>query len=120
MIMRKIFTDWRLFWPFQIVLMGLTGLMNAYLPLLFPAASLPLRIVLEWIAPLLAGAWTSFRLTRAGFIMIGAWVLPPIMHTCVPWLCVGYPPHIVSALACALVSMVAAACGHEVNRRSPV
>ena len=115
--MRRIFNDWRLFWPFQALLAGLTALAGTFLPLLLPSFALPVKILFLWLGSCLAGAWSSFRLTRIGLNCYAAWLAPPIFHTAAPWLAIGYPPAAGSALLCALASMVSAAGADVLSRR---
>lgn len=114
---KRILADWRLFWPVQVLLCALCALLSAFLPLLLPTAALPLRILFQWIASAALGAWTSFRLTRAGLTCYAAWLVPPVLHTAVPWLTIGFPPSVGSMLVCALVSMTAAAAADVYVRR---
>lgn len=114
---QKLLTNWRLFWPFQIILTGFIALTATFLPLLLPVAALPLRIALQWIAPCVLGAWTSFHLTRTGFVCYAAWLSPPVLQMAVPWLSIGYPPSIGSVLLCTFVSMVSAASADVLNRQ---
>ena len=116
MSMRRIFNDWRLFWPLQALLSGLTALTGTFLPLMLPTLALPLKILFLWLGACAAGAWSSFRLTRIGLSCYAAWLAPPIFHTAAPWLAIGYPPSVGSALLCAFVSMAAAACADALAR----
>ncbi len=108
---QKIFRDWRLFWIVQALVMGIISLCATLLPLMFPAAQLFLRLVFLWLLPCVIGAWTACRLARLGLNSYAAWLVPPVLHTVLPWLVIGYPPHAGSAALCALISLIGAAAG---------
>jgi len=116
-MIQKIFGNWRLMWPLQALMMILIALCATLLPLLFPAAHMPLRLFFLWLLPCTVGAWSSFRLTRCGLTCYAAWLLPPVMHTAVPWLVLGFPPTPISMALCALVSLVGAAAGDVLNKQ---
>ena len=116
-MLRKITKSWRLLWLVQLILMLLIALADSYLPLLFPFAAIPLRVIFMWLLPLTTGAWTACALARAGLTAYAAWILPPVIHSVVPWLLIGYPPSAASMLVCAFVSLVGAATGDVLYRR---
>ena len=114
---QKIIHNWRLMWLFQLLIMLLIALAATFLPLIFPIAAVPLRVVFMWLLPLTAGAWTSCTLARAGLTAYASWVLPPVVHSVIPWLLIGYPPSAASMLVCALLSLVGSAAGDVLYRR---
>ena len=116
-MIRKILTDWRRLWPVQILLLLVISLCATFLPLYVPAAATLLRVVFLWVLPPAAGAWTACLLTRCGLISYAAWIAPPLMHSVVPWLAIGYPPAGLSMALCAFVSLVGAAAGDVLYRR---
>jgi len=116
-MIRNILSRWRILWPVHLLIMLLIALCAAYLPLLLPSASVPLRIVFQWLLPALFGAWSACRLTRCGLISYAAWIAPPFVHTVVPWLAIGYPPSGLSMALCAFVSLVGAATGDVLYKR---
>ena len=117
-MIQKIFRNWRLLWPVQALAMVLISLCATLLPLLFPAAHLPLRVIFLWILPCAAGSWTACRLACCGLNSYAAWLLPPVIHTAVPWLVIGYPPHAGSMALCAFISLVGAATGDVIYKQS--
>ncbi len=110
-MIQKILRNRRLLWIVQVLVMLIVSLCATLLPLMFPAAQLFLRIVFLWILPCAVGAWTACRLARCGLNSYAAWLLPPVIHTVLPWLVIGYPPHAGSMALCAFVSLVGAAAG---------
>ncbi len=110
-MIQRILGNWRLLWIVQALAMLVVSLCATLLPLLFPAAQFFLRIVFLWILPCTIGAWTSCRLAHLGLNSYAAWIVPPVIHTALPWLVIGYPPHAGSAALCALISLVGAAAG---------
>ena len=114
---KHIFTDWRMLWALQFFVMLIVALCATYLPLLFPAVSVLLRAVFLWILPCTLGPVTACAATRRGLISYAAWILPPLVHSAVPWLCIGFPPSPGSMLLCAFVSLVGAAAGDVLQRR---
>jgi hypothetical protein len=71
-----------------------------------------------WAALPLTGALTAFYAVRMGLVGFAAFWLPPILETLVHWLIAGYPPLSVGMpLTAALLSIVGAAAGEELNRR---
>lgn len=116
-MIQKLLNNWRLFWPVQALIMLVTALCATVLPLEFPAAALPLRVIFLWLLPAAAGAWTACVLTRSGLISYAAWIVPPIVHSIVPWIILGYLPSPFSMLLCAFVSLVGAATGDVLYRR---
>ena len=114
---QKIKRNWKLMWLSQLLIMLLIALPATFLPLIFPTAAVPLRVVFMWLLPVTAGAWTSCALTRAGLTSYAAWVLPPVVHSVIPWLLIGYPPSAASMLLCAFISLVGSAAGDVLYRR---
>lgn len=108
---RNLLNTWRTLWIVQALVMLLIALCATLLPLYFPNAYLLLRIIFLWLLPCVAGAWTSCRLAYLGLNCYAAWLFPPIIHTAVPWLLIGYPPAVGSMALCALVSLTGAAAG---------
>lgn len=117
-MIRKIFSSLRVMWLMQAAVMLLIALSATFLPLLFPVGSAVLRAVFLWLLPAAFGAWSACRLTCLGAISYAAWVLPPVIHTVVPWLFIGYPPAGLSMALCAFVSLVGAATGDVMYRRN--
>lgn len=117
-MIQKILKNWKLLWPLQALSMLFIALLSTFLPLLFPAAALPLRIVFLWILPSAAGAWTACHLTKSGLISYAAWIAPPVIHSIVPLLALGYLPSPFSMLLCAFVSLVGASVGDVLSRRN--
>lgn len=115
--MRKILSNWRLFWPMQALIALIIALCATFLPLLFPTAAAPLQFLFLWILPAAAGAWTACILSRSGLISYAAWIAPPIVHSVVPLIALGYLPSPFSMLLCAFVSLVGAAAGDELAKR---
>lgn len=116
-MIQKILKNWRLFWPVQALIMLAIALCSTLLPLIFPTAALPLRVIFLWLLPSAAGAWTACILTQSGLTSYAAWILPPIIHSVVPWIILSYPPPPLSMLLCAFVSLVGAATGDVLYRR---
>ena len=116
-MIQKAFNSWRLLWPIQFFIMLVLSLCATFLPLLFPMAATPLRLVFLWLLPAVFGAWSACRLTRCGLISYAAWIVPPIVHSALPWLTLGYPPSGLSMVLCAFVSLVGAAAGDVMYRR---
>lgn len=116
-MIQKILNNWRLMWPLQALIMLIIALLSTFLPLLFPAAAQPLRLIFLWLLPCAAGAFTACRLSRSGLISYAAWIVPPIMHSIVPLIFLGYLPSPFSMLLCAFVSLVGAATGEVMLRR---
>lgn len=116
-MIQKIMRNWKLMWLLQLAIMLIVSLCASYLPLCFPSAVLVLRIIFLWFLPSLVGAWTACMLTRAGLTAYASWFLPPLVHSAVPWLLIGYPPSAASMLVCAFVSLVGAAVGDVLYRR---
>lgn len=115
-MLKKLLSNWRFLWPVQLLVMLLNSLAATLLPLLFPAVVTPLRVVFLWVLPSVLGALTACRLARVGLTAYAAWLLPPIIHSAVPWLLIGYPPAPGSMLLCAFVSLVGAAAGDVLRR----
>lgn len=115
---KKVFSNWRVLWPLQALILALNALIATFLPLFFPQAVIPLRVMFLWIMPPVLGALSAFCLTRAGLISFAAWIVPPIVHSAVPWIALGYPPPPGTMLLCALVSLVGAAAGDVLNRNA--
>ena len=115
--MRKILNSRLVLWGVQLIVMLLISLCATFLPLLFPSISAPLRILFLWVLPAAFGAWSSCRLTRTGVISYAAWIAPPVVHSIVPWLSIGYPPAGLSMALCAFVSLVGAAAGDVLYKR---
>lgn len=113
---KRIFSNWRVLWPLQALLLVLNSLAATFLPLFFPQAVTVLRVVFLWILPSVLGALSACMLTRAGLISYAAWVIPPIVHSIIPWLTLGYPPPPATMLLCALSSLVGAATGDVLSR----
>ncbi len=116
-MIKKVLSEWRLLWPVQLLIMILISLCATFLPLLFLPAAALLRAVFLWLLPPVFGAWSACRLTRNGLISYAAWIAPPVIHTIVPWLTLGYPPSGLSMALCAFVSLVGAAAGDVLYRR---
>ena len=116
-MIQNILKSWKLLWPAQALLMLIIALLSTFLPLLFPAAALPLRIVFLWILPAAAGAWTACLLAKSGLNSYAAWIVPPIIHSIVPLLILSYLPSPFSMLLCAFVSLIGAAAGDVLSKR---
>ncbi len=116
-MIQKMMNNWRLFWPVQALIMLIIALLSTYLPLLFPAAAQPLRVIFLWLLPSAAGAWTACRLSRCGLISYAAWIVPPVVHSLVPLIALGYLPSPFSMLLCAFISLVGAATGEVMFKR---
>lgn len=116
-MMKKLTDSWKLFWPIQAAVMLIVALCSTLLPLAFPSYALPLRVVFLWILPSLAGAWTACILSRSGLNSYLAWLVPPIVHSVVPWIVLGYLPSPFSMLLCAFISLTGAATGEVMRRR---
>lgn len=114
---RSIVNHWKRALVFQLILMLLIALCATYLPLLFTGAALPLRVLFVWLLPLTAGAGSACLLARAGLNAYLCWLLPPVIHSAVPWLLIGFPPSPASMLVCALVSLIGAAAGDVLRSR---
>ena len=106
-----------LLWPLQLAGMILISLCATFLPLLFLPASSVLRVIFLWLLPPAFGAWSACRLARSGFVSFAAWIAPPVIHTIVPWITLGFPPSGLSMAVCALLSMTGAAAGDVLYRR---
>jgi len=115
---QKFLKNWRFLWPLQAVIMLIVALLSTFLPLLFPTAAGVLRFLFLWILPAAAGAWTACLLSRSGLISYAAWILPPVIHSLVPLILLGYLPSPFSMLLCAFVSLVGAATGDVMLRRA--
>lgn len=74
--------------------------------------------IFNWVVlPLLGGVF-SYLATRRGLYYLGAWIAPPILMVAVYWAVTGIPPqHAMMVVLCALVSIIGAAAGYEMNRR---
>ena len=116
-LINRIRNSWRWQWGFQLMLMLIISLCSTYLPLFFQPAATFLRAVFLWILPLLVGPLTACRVTVCGLNCYVAWIVPPVIHTAVPWLCIGYPPPPLTMLLCAFLSLVGAAAGDVLARR---
>lgn len=116
-MMQKILKNWRILWPVQMLIMLLVALLATFLPLLFPTAAGMLRFLFLWLLPSAAGAWTTCLLSRAGLISYAAWIVPPVIHSLVPLIFLGYLPSPFSMLLCAFVSLVGAATGEVMLRQ---
>ena len=116
-MIQKILKNWKLLWPVQALMMTILSLLSTFLPLLFPAAALPLRVVFLWLLPAAAGAWTACLLAKSGLNCYAAWIAPPVIHSIVPLIALGYLPSPFSMLLCAFVSLVGAAAGDVLNKR---
>lgn len=114
--MRKLMSNWRLSWLLQLVVMAVVALAATLLPLYFPAAALPLRVIFLWILPCTLGPASACLLTCAGLTGYAAWIVPPVIHSALPWVLIGYPPSPASMLICAFVSLVGAAAGDVLYR----
>ena len=119
-MIQKILNNWKLLWPVQALAMLMIALLSTFLPLLFPAAALPLRIVFLWILPAAVGAWTACLLTISGLNSYAAWIAPPIIHSIVPLIALGFLPSPFSMLLCAFVSLIGAATGEVMSKRSGI
>ena len=117
-MIQKILKNWKLLWPLQALVMLIISLLSTFLPLLLPAAAQPLRIVFLWLLPAAAGAWTACLLAKSGLNSYAAWIVPPVIHSIVPLFFLGYLPSPFSMLLCAFVSLVGAAAGDVLIKRS--
>ena len=116
-MIQKILKNWRLFWPVQALIMLIVALLSTFLPLLFPDFAVPLRFVFLWLLPSAAGAWTACVLSRGGLNSYAAWIVPPVVHSVVPLIVLGYLPSPFSMLLCAFISLVGAATGEVLRQR---
>ncbi len=114
----KALTGWRFWWALQGVGMLIIALCATFLPLFFPALELPLRIIFLWILPLAFGAWSAYQAVCRGLISYAAWLLPPMIHSVVPWIGIGYPPAPLSMLLCAFISLIGAAAGDVMHKQT--
>ena len=119
-MIQKILKNWKLLWPVQALIMLIIALLSTFLPLLFPAAALPLRIIFLWILPSAAGAWTACLLTQSGLNSYAAWIIPPVIHSVTPLIALGYLPAPFSMLLCAFISLVGAAAGDVLSKRKQI
>jgi len=102
----------------QLGVMALATLAATLLPLLAPARNLLLKALLQWCLLPLLGAVTSGVFARSGVTCYLAWLMPPVVLTALPWLLVGYPFAPGVMLLCCLTSMVGAATGEVLRKRS--
>ena len=93
------------------------ALLSTFLPLLLPTAAVPIRFLFLWTLPSAAGAWTACLLSRSSLNSYAAWLIPPVVHSIVPLLILGYLPSPFSMLLCAFVSITGAAAGEELRKR---
>ena len=84
--------------------------------ILIPNFGLLLEIGHWGILPLF-GFFSSLWLTLRGVNCYLAWLPPPICMGFVPWLMIGYPPAIGSAVLCAFLSIVGAASGDVILKQ---
>lgn len=117
-MLKRLFSGWRALWALQFFAMLLIALFATFLPLFFPYAATPLRVIFLWLLPCSVGPVTACIATRKGLISYAAWFVPPLVHSAVPWLCIGYPPTPGSMLVCAFLSLVGAAAGDVLYRRN--
>ncbi len=113
----KILTGWRFWWALQAIVMLFIALCSTFLPLLFPTFEAPLRAIFLWVMPSVFGAWSAYQAVCRGLISYAAWLLPPVIHSIVPWIVIGYPPAPLSMLLCAFISLIGAAAGDVMYKR---
>lgn len=109
---------WLAVWVVQIVLELAVSLILVFiaLQLPMPAAGWVFGTVMWGVLPLL-GALTAYLATRRGLNNYVSWLAPPAAQWAGVMLLTGFPPEMGPVFTCALVALVGAAAGYEVNRR---
>jgi hypothetical protein len=72
---------------------------------------------MSWIVTQIAGALSAYYAVRTGLGNFIAWFMPPVLYAFLPWLIIGYPPGAGPMFLCALMSIIGAAAGVEMNKR---
>lgn len=74
--------------------------------------------LVNWVLLPVLGAVSAYRTTRGGVYYLGAWIAPPVLMLTIYWGMTGLPPqHAMMVILCALLSIIGAAAGHEMNKR---
>ena len=102
----------------QIVSLSALSAANAVMPLVLPLPDpIMFQRIISWIVIQIAGALSAYYAVRTGLSGFFAWIMPPVLYASIPWLVIGYPPGAGPMLLCALVSIMGAAAGDEMNKR---
>ena len=102
----------------QIVSLSAISMANAIMPLVLPLPDpIMFQRVISWIAIQIAGALSACYAVKTGLGSFFAWIMPPVLYASIPWLIIGYPPGAGPMLLCALLSIMGAAAGDEMNKK---
>jgi hypothetical protein len=118
MIIIRVKRGWIIGLSVQIVSLSAISAANAIMPLVLPLSDpIMFQRIISWLIIQIAGTLSAYYAVRTGLSNFFAWIMPPVLYTSIPWLIIGYPPGAGPMLLCALVSIMGAAAGVEINKR---
>lgn len=119
--MKRFVHTWYGAWIIQALECALLSVVAVFLAIFAPeGGSLILLRIMQWGAlPAFAG-YSAYRAVRRGLNPYLAFLLPAPIMVAAYWGITGMPPQYTMAVfLCALISLLGAATGYEVNRRGP-
>jgi hypothetical protein len=117
MITIRVKYKWMIGLGVQIASLSAISAANAVIPLALPLPDpIMFQRIISWTAVQIAGALSAYYAVRSGLSNYFAWIMPPALYASMPWLIIGYPPEAGPMLLCALISIMGAAAGVEMNK----